>query len=207
MRHPVELSLTVLLGPSPQATGYINFCNVEAAVAAHKRYADGATGRDLCPSLPADAPEASAPVQVTFSSPARNSRPGGGGGAGGGRGGGGGMMMGGGRGGGMMGGGGMGGMAGGKPDPRNLQASRSVYVGNLPVGTTMEARAPLSLAPRTLTHTAADAHANTAPPTTRAPGTPPTPPTPHARPTARAPPHRRRSRRSGAGSGRSSRCG
>uniref|UniRef100_A0A0D3ID40 RRM domain-containing protein n=1 Tax=Emiliania huxleyi (strain CCMP1516) TaxID=280463 RepID=A0A0D3ID40_EMIH1 len=46
---------------SIRATGYINFCNVEAAVAAHKRYADGATGRDLCPSLPADAPEASAP--------------------------------------------------------------------------------------------------------------------------------------------------
>jgi RNA recognition motif-containing protein len=130
---PIE-SLRVMRNTN---TGYVNFCSVEAALAAKANFdqpSDANAGHPLN-SLPAAADEAEAPVQISFTSAPQLSRgrrhpsttsgvPAGAGGAGA-----------------------LGRPAGplaGGTDTRSLKSSRSVYVGNLPPNCSMQELAELA---------------------------------------------------------------
>lgn len=127
---PVE-SVRVLRNNS---TGYVNFCSVEAAVAAKSSFdqAGGATGRHIVPELPDGSAEAAAQVQISFTSApqlARARRQGGAGPAGGAP---------------------VGGPPAAGTDTRSLKSSRSVYVGNLPPNCSMQELAQLASGQGTL---------------------------------------------------------
>lgn len=119
-------------------TGYVNFCSVEAALAAKASFdqAGGATGRLLVHELPEDSTDAAAQVQISYTSApqlSRGRRPGVGGGPTGGAPAGAVGAM-----------GRPAGLPGAGTDSRNIKSSRSVYVGNLPPNCSMQELAGLA---------------------------------------------------------------
>lgn len=129
--------------------GYVNFTTVEAAVNAHRHFSRGFSAKEIFPELKlADDSPANRELQISFTTAQQNCRRGGGvaGKGAGGRG------AGGGRGGtGTGGGAGVGGVfhpaargANNSQEFRNLQPSRSIYVGNLPHGCTTRELTDLS---------------------------------------------------------------